>query len=393
MEAGCSQACGLLAVDSFTQSDGDQLALFGLDGLDLQACVAAPVDLVHLVVTVPRLDVVGRDDAGHALQPVGEQITRTDGLAEDELAVAEAAAAGTQVDLQDLDVPVPVMHVLHRHDAVEAQGLDDVADVLDDLVVGTDDLRVVTDLLADHPLEQLAVDAERVDAQLAARQDLHDEEALHALLFFELSDFALERFGGHLARQRVSQQVGVRGDFPEATAVDSTRRLDTDSLAVGQAFVDFLHGPGCTDGLDAFGPEHAVPQPVGERDLVVDHLEGLVLADGVYRSAGDAGQVVRAQRERPDDVDLVLVDELVERGVALGSRQVREGRQVDDVQTELLSHQLCAAGHDEVDAGAHRREGECAHAVGEAEQNTLLHDLPLRDCRRVCGYGSCRRLI
>ena len=317
MRAGCSQACGLLAVDSFTQSDGDELALFGLDGLDLQARVAAPLDLVHLQVTVPWLDVAGLDDAAHELQPVGQQIAGTHGFAEDELAVAEAAAAGPQVDLQDLDVAVPVVHVLHGHDAVKTQGLDDVTDVLDDLVVRADDLRVLADLLADHPLEQLAVDAERIDAELCAGQHLHDEEALHAFLLFELVDFEFERFRGDLARQRVGQQVGVRGDLPEAAAVDSTRGLDADSLTVGQALPDLLHCLGRTDGLDAFGSEHAVPQPVGERDLVVDHLERLVLADGVYRSGGDAGQVVRAHRERPEGVDLVFIDELVERGVPL----------------------------------------------------------------------------
>lgn len=68
-------------------------------------------------------------------------------------------------------------------------------------------------------------------------------------------------------------------------------------------------------------------------------------------------------------------------------------RQVDDVQTEFGSDETCGSRHDDGDAGALRRVGEREHAVGETEQNALLHGLPLRGCGWMCGYGSCRRLI
>lgn len=341
MKAGCLQACDTLTVDSF-------MSVLAVDVLDVQALQTTPLDLVHLQITVPRLDVVGLDDAGHELQPVGQEVAATHGLAEDELAVAEAPAGGSQIDLQEFDVAVSVVHVLHTHEPVQPESLDDVTDVLHDLVVRADDLRVGADLLTNHPLEEFAVDAECVDAQLGTGQHLHDEESLHALLFFEPADFVCEHLGRDFAGLRVCQQFGAGSDFPETTAVDPTRRLDAHPLAVGETSLDFFHGPFGTDCLDTFGLEHAVPHPAGAADLVVDHLEGLVLADGVHRDRSDVREVVHRRRKRPEGHELVLFDELVERSGCLGF--VVELRQVDHVQTELGPDEVCGPRHHEGDA-------------------------------------------
>lgn len=363
MKAGCLQACDTLTVDSF-------MSVSAVDVLDVQALLTTPLDLVHLQVTVPRLDVVGLDDAGHELQPVGQQVAATHGLAEDELAVAEATSRGAQVDLEEFDVAVSVVHVLHTYQAVQPEGLDDVADVVHDLVVRADDLRVGADLLTNHPLEELAVDAQCVDAQLGTGQHLHDKEAFHALLFFEPADFVREHLGRDLAGLRVSQQFGIGGDLPETTAVDSTRRFDANPLAVGETSLDLFHGPVNTDCLDAFGLEHAVPHPAGAADLVVDHLEGLVLADGVHRGRSDVREIVHRRRKRPEGLELVLFDELVERSGCLGL--VVELRQVDHVETELDRREMRCSRQDDPDAGTLCRVGQCGHAVGETEQNTRL---------------------
>ena len=240
----------------------------------------------------PLLNVARADHARHVAKPVGQQISGT-ALAEGVFAIGEAATGGAKVDLQDLDVPVPVVHVLHTDEAMKAESLDDVTHVSHDLVVRPDDLRDVAGLFTDHPLVRLTLDAEHVDAQLGARKDFHDEEAFHALLKLEPTNLDLKRLGADLASKRVGEQVGTMGDLPEAAAVDPTRGLDTNALSVLESGPDFLHGLLGTDGFDAFRAIHAARHPAVEDDFVVDRLEGLILADGVHRDGGEVREVIR----------------------------------------------------------------------------------------------------
>lgn len=332
---------------------------------------------VERYFTVPLLDVTHGDHAGHVLEPVGQQIAGA-GLAEDVLAVGEASAARTQVDLQDLDLAVLVVHVLHRNDAVETELLDDLSDVPDDLVVRVRDLLGGCDLLADHPLEKLAVDAECVDAQLLAGKHLHDKEALHAFPAFSNAEFALEGLGADLARQRVCQEVGVGSDLPEATAIDTPRGLDANALPSLEAGVDLLHGLLRADGLDTLRAVLAASHPGRKGDFVVHHVEGLGLADRKDRYSRDVRQVVHSRRKRPERIDAVLVHELLEAGYGFGLATIEVG-QIDDFEAVLFSEVGRRAGQDELDTRTHRSSDEAVHAVGESGQDSrLCHDGPLR---------------
>lgn len=240
----------------------------------------------------PLLDVARTDHAGHVAEPVGQQIGGA-ALAEGIFAIGDTATGRAEVDLQDLDVPVPVVHVLHTDETVKAESLDEVTHVSHDLVVRPDDLGGVAGLLTNHPLVRLTLDAEHVDAQLGAGKNLHDEEAFHALLKLEPTDLNFEGLRADLAGERVCEQVCATGDLPETAAVDSARRLDTNALSILEPGPDFLHGLLGTDGFDALRAIHAAHHPAVEDDFVVDHLEGLVLADSVHRDAGEVREIVR----------------------------------------------------------------------------------------------------
>lgn len=99
MKVGYLQALWALAVDSF-------ISFRNCHWRRRERYAAAPL-----------LDVVHGDQAAHVLEPVGQEVAGS-GLAEDGLAVGEAATRRAKVDLQDLDVAVLVVHVLHAHDAV-----------------------------------------------------------------------------------------------------------------------------------------------------------------------------------------------------------------------------------------------------------------------------------
>lgn len=246
-----------------------------------------------------------------------------------------------------------------------------MSNVSHDLVVRVGDLLAGGDLLPDHPLEELAVDAERVDAQFGAGQHLHDEVAFHALLELLTAQLHLQCVWVDLAGVGVAEEVGVVVDDPESATIDPVWGLQADLLSAVEAGADLDHGLLGADGFDAFRAVSTVRQPTGERDLVVDGREGLVLTDGVYRGSVEVGEVVARQRERPEGADVVLVDDLVELGRRLSLAAAEVGH-VDHGEVVLGAEERGCTRQHELNAGAHCGVDEELHAVGECGQDVGL---------------------
>lgn len=340
--------------------------------------VRRPADVDADRPSPPLRDLVDPDLTVQEAQPVGQQ-TGAAARLHRRLTVGHAAPRGPEVDLQHLEVPVAVVHVLQADDAVQAKLRHHLLDVIDDGVVEIEQLKRRRLLLTNDPLQEFPLVAERIHAQLGTVELLHDEGALRTGRRLLILQELLVGLEADTTTVEVGDEIRLHRHLDVTGPVDASGRLGTDDRhAVHESPFDF--GVRCrrTDGLDPFGTNRIVAQHLlGEDDLVVDDLEVVRGRNGVDLTGVHPHHGNGRQRERPERGELPLRDQ----GVQLSGCQLRlllERRQTERRQPQPLLHLVDLRLRDEERDGdfrTFRDPLDAVEAVAVAQQNG--HCLPL----------------